>query len=53
MDDQRSRACDEIERAIEGRRIPWAWIVIGLSVAYVAARFAPWAMAGFPLTRNL
>ena len=53
-----NRAADAYEQAVQAARLRaevvralalWeTWIVLG-SLAYLAARFAPWAMAGFPV----
>jgi hypothetical protein len=53
-----NRAADALEAAVQAARLRAAvvralalwetWIIAG-SVLYLAARFAPWALAGFPV----
>ena len=42
---------DAFDKFLERRNHVWPWLVIAASFLYVAARFIPWAAAGFPIPR--
>ena len=44
-------AGDELDRILADRSPRWPWVVIVLSLVYMAIRIAPWALAGFPTAR--
>ena len=44
-------AGDELDRILADRGPRWPWVVVALSLAYLAVRVAPWALAGFPIVR--
>lgn len=45
-----SNAADEFERFLD-RKSRWPWVVIAVSLLYLAARVAPWALGGFQIAQ--
>ena len=46
------RPRDEFDRFLEQGGPRWPWVVIGVSVAYLVVRVAPWIWAGCPVVGN-
>ncbi len=44
-----NKVAEALEEVLDRGRTPWAWIVIGASVLYIAAHFAWWVWHGLPV----
>ena len=42
-----NKVADALEHFLARPRIPWTWIAVGLSIAYLILHFAIWATRGF------